>query len=412
MPQVSILSNTQSYNINKMVNGGSLLRVGPIWYGEDNFTTVASISYTTNKQVDVIPILRAEAAAAFSSSRTPIDKIQVELVINYNRFTSHVQRLFALSQVNPVVPVMNPVAAAIMQPIDSNREIYMAYGHNEAEEIDFSSIETSDNPSEAQRIKSRMLALYCSVPIQCRIDNMYIENIQGASRDIRIILTLTRILTANSYGDRVQYVKTLKGAVDQRDFLDNTLKPFGDSNQIKSISKLLGIDYDKMENMLNMLKDSETRFEAGPKKEVKCKSVIDGDTLIIFYNGKEESVRLIGIDTLESTKNTKAFRDLRTYNIDINKAVFLGKKATMFVRSLVKEGDTLNIEFDVTKRDKYKRLLAYVYLSDGRMLNNIIISAGYAYLLAIPPNTKYSDLFRKSYNSAVSKRLGMWRNND
>jgi len=52
---------------------------------------------------------------------------------------------------------------------------------------------------------------------------------------------------------------------------------------------------------------------------------------------------------------------------------------------VVNKGDYVKLEFDVRKRDRYGRLLAYVYLIDGRMLNKIIITAGYASVMTYPP---------------------------
>ena len=55
------------------------------------------------------------------------------------------------------------------------------------------------------------------------------------------------------------------------------------------------------------------------------------------------------------------------------------------------------MEFDVQKRDKYGRLLAYVYLSDGKMVNEEIVKAGYANFMTYPPNVKYQEKFLKAY---------------
>ena len=74
-----------------------------------------------------------------------------------------------------------------------------------------------------------------------------------------------------------------------------------------------------------------------------------------------------------------------------------------------KPGDTVKMEFDVEKRDKYSRLLGYVYLSDGKMLNEEIVKAGYANLMTIPPNVKYQDRFLKAYREARENRKGLWK---
>jgi micrococcal nuclease len=69
----------------------------------------------------------------------------------------------------------------------------------------------------------------------------------------------------------------------------------------------------------------------------------------------------------------------------------------------------LRLNFDVEKRDKYGRLLAYVYLSNGKMLNEEIVKAGYANLMTIPPNVRYQERFLKDYREARENRKGLWK---
>jgi micrococcal nuclease len=91
-----------------------------------------------------------------------------------------------------------------------------------------------------------------------------------------------------------------------------------------------------------------------------------------------------------------------------------GKKATNFVKKLIKKGDQVGLEFDVQKIEPPKdgkpaRLLAYVYLSDGRMLNEEIVKAGYRQVYTIPPNVKYIERFRKAEWEARENKRGLWR---
>ncbi len=85
----------------------------------------------------------------------------------------------------------------------------------------------------------------------------------------------------------------------------------------------------------------------------------------------------------------------------------MGEKSTRFVRALVKPGDRVRMEFDVEKRDRYGRLLAYVYLSNGKMLNEEIVRAGYASLLTYPPNVKYEQRFLKAYRGGKGESEGV-----
>ncbi len=86
----------------------------------------------------------------------------------------------------------------------------------------------------------------------------------------------------------------------------------------------------------------------------------------------------------------------------------MGKRATESVESLVKTGDLITIEFDVEQRDRYGRLLGYVYLSNGKMLNEEIVKAGYANVMTIPPNVKYQDKFLRAYKEAMERKRGLW----
>lgn len=131
---------------------------------------------------------------------------------------------------------------------------------------------------------------------------------------------------------------------------------------------------------------------------------IDGDTLKLSTG---EHVRLIGIDTPESRYNNKLERDSTRSKKDMKTIIKMGKEAAAFTRQLA-EGNKVKLEFDVQKRDKYKRLLAYVYLEDGTFVNAKIVEEGYAQVMTIPPNVKHADLFLKLQREAREKRKGLW----
>ena len=124
--------------------------------------------------------------------------------------------------------------------------------------------------------------------------------------------------------------------------------------------------------------------------------------------GGEESIRLIGIDTPESRVNKKTKRDAERSGQDVETIIAMGKRATEYVEGLVKPGDLITIEFDVEQRDRYGRLLGYVYLANGKMLNEEIVKAGYANVMTIPPNVKYKDRFLKAYKYARERKRGLW----
>ncbi|HPS36781.1 MAG TPA: thermonuclease family protein [Candidatus Omnitrophota bacterium] len=131
---------------------------------------------------------------------------------------------------------------------------------------------------------------------------------------------------------------------------------------------------------------------------------VDGDTLQLS-NG--EKVRLIGIDTPESSNNAKMRRDAKRTGQDAIEIVRMGKEAAAFTRNLVQD-KKVRLELDVRPRDKYGRLLAYVYLEDGTFVNAEIMKAGYAQVMTYPPNVKYQDLFLGLQKEAREKGLGLW----
>jgi len=163
--------------------------------------------------------------------------------------------------------------------------------------------------------------------------------------------------------------------------------------------------------------DLEPRFHS--KEDVKWKipfgrsydynnilvtRAVDGDTLVLENN---ERVRLIGIDTPEMHESDKLNRDARRSGQDIAAIKELGRRSYEFTKKLA-EGKRVRLEFDVERFDKYKRILAYVYLPDETFLNAKIVQQGYASLMTYPPNVRYADLFLKLYREARENKRGLW----
>ncbi|WP_081826620.1 thermonuclease family protein [Persephonella sp. KM09-Lau-8] len=150
---------------------------------------------------------------------------------------------------------------------------------------------------------------------------------------------------------------------------------------------------------------------ASEKIPAKVISIIDGDTIKVLINEKTEKVRLIGIDTPESKPNKRAKLQAKRTKQTINEILELGQMAKKHLQSYIYPGDTVYLEFDAQKRDKYGRLLAYVW-TNGIMVNEKMICDGYAYPLTIPPNVKYANLFRKCFAKAVKYGFGLWKKKD
>ncbi len=126
-------------------------------------------------------------------------------------------------------------------------------------------------------------------------------------------------------------------------------------------------------------------------RELVVRRVVDGDTVVLSTG---ERVRYIGVDTPELHHPRKP---VERY----------AREAKEFNRRLV-EGKRVRLEFDVERRDKYSRLLAYVTLEDGTFVNAELLRQGYAQLLTIPPNVKYVALFRKLQQEARENKRGLW----
>ena len=116
----------------------------------------------------------------------------------------------------------------------------------------------------------------------------------------------------------------------------------------------------------------------------------DGDTIRL---GRLGPVRLIGIDTPEVYGGVECF----------------GREASRFANRLLPTGTRVRYRVGVEERDRYGRLLAYVWLPDGRMLNKLLVTEGYAQPLTIAPNVDFADVFRAAARAARQAGRGLWQ---
>lgn len=141
---------------------------------------------------------------------------------------------------------------------------------------------------------------------------------------------------------------------------------------------------------------------------IKVVRIIDGDTFKGVIESDTLTIRLIGVDCPESRKNTKAYNDAEKSENDVETIVAMGELAKEFTKKHLKKDETVYLEFDVGENDKYGRILAYVWLNDTLMFNNLIIKEGYAQMMTIPPNVKYQEEFLTAYKSARANEKGLW----
>lgn len=135
-----------------------------------------------------------------------------------------------------------------------------------------------------------------------------------------------------------------------------------------------------------------------PRYEATFVRAKDGDTYVVTYNGEDITVRLIGVDTPESVAPS-------TYSKENTEE---GKEVSDIVKDTILKGDKLYLEFDVSSTDKYGRTLAYVYFEDGTMVQDWLLSKGYARTMTIPPNVKYADHFTEVQSIAAENKVGLW----
>jgi micrococcal nuclease len=130
-----------------------------------------------------------------------------------------------------------------------------------------------------------------------------------------------------------------------------------------------------------------------PPATVPVLKVTDGDTIHVMFEGQDERVRLIGIDTPE----------VPWYG---GQEECFGIAAGLYARQRL-DGKRVRLEFDVERRDRYDRLLAYVYLG-SELFNLTLVQQGYATADPVRPDTKRADLFAKAENGARTSGRGLW----
>jgi micrococcal nuclease len=127
--------------------------------------------------------------------------------------------------------------------------------------------------------------------------------------------------------------------------------------------------------------------------------VIDGDTIVVEIGGREEPVRLLGIDTPE-------------VHVEGGDPECFGPEASAFTAGLLPAGTPVRLERDVVGRDDYGRLLAYVYVADGsggeQLVNEALVAGGFATPLTIAPNGAFAPRFAAAARAAEAAGRGLW----
>ncbi len=126
-------------------------------------------------------------------------------------------------------------------------------------------------------------------------------------------------------------------------------------------------------------------------EQVRINFIYDGDTV---RTDTGEKIRLLGVDAPEM-------------NWGEGEPDFYAWEAFEYTKEILL-GQLVYLEYDEVKEDKYGRTLAYLFLADGTFFNEKLLEEGYARLLLIPPNLKYSDVLREAEESARAAGWGIW----
>lgn len=199
------------------------------------------------------------------------------------------------------------------------------------------------------------------------------------------VLALVAIGAATLFGDRVPILNELAGYLSE--FVGGGTQASG-----PQVSGLLG-----------------------PAEVVR---VSDGDTVRVLLGGTEESVRLIGVDTPEKFSSTKLTRDAEESPLSETEIQELGEQASTFAENLLAGGEVY-VQTGVEERDRYGRLLAYLYVlePDGAwefggqnftQVNLELARAGWADPLTIPPNVDFAEEYVAATQEARNAGRGMW----
>ncbi len=176
-------------------------------------------------------------------------------------------------------------------------------------------------------------------------------------------------------------------------------------NDMKNPEKKTG-----SEEVVSPYQDAHSKFETGeisrvPESavQVTVKRVVDGDTYLVDMGGKETKIRLIGVDTPESVASDEYLDKSGKKNTDF------GKEVSSVMKEKLPEGTTLFVVTDVQEMDTYGRVLAYVYFEDGELVQDFLLSNGYAQVMTVPPNVAMVDHFLELEQKAIDAGVGIWQ---
>lgn len=170
----------------------------------------------------------------------------------------------------------------------------------------------------------------------------------------------------------------------------NTPPPTKAPTKIESTATLSGTASPASTSIPIKVTPSRSCVPGGQPRLAKVVDVIDGDTITVLLDGLVVKVKYIGVDAPES----------------VSRLEYLGKEAKNRNREMVTGRDVLLYK-DVSDRDRFDRLLRYVFVDD-KFINYELVSQGYASILDEPPDSACTLLFKHAEDSVREQALGIW----
>lgn len=175
---------------------------------------------------------------------------------------------------------------------------------------------------------------------------------------------------------------------------------------VRFIGENLGTTVDWDDSARTVIVGSGYQKSTNNFEKATVTRVVDGDTIIVNLNGNDERLRMILVDTPETVHPKKPVQ-------------CFGKEASDYTKEQL-SNKTVYLQKDVSDRDRYNRLLRYVWLdrpfsnepTDAEikksMYNAILVKEGYGKISTFPPDIKYVELFRELDRNAREKNKGLW----
>lgn len=194
-----------------------------------------------------------------------------------------------------------------------------------------------------------------------------------------IVVTLVVILIYLIYSSLQTPDSSLSKLVTLRPALAPTITPTGGEEIVPSVKSVKGVN--------------------AQRQLAQVTKVVDGDTIDVLLNGTKEKIRIIGLNTPETVDPRRGVQ-------------CFGREASNFAKQTL-TGKSVYLESDPTQsdRDKYGRLLRFVFLKDGTDFGKLLIQEGYGHEYTYDIPYKYQSEYKKAQQQAQKNKKGLWAEN-